>query len=149
MKLYNRTIYGLRALVELAYHGGDEPMRVCEMAKRGAIPQPFLEQIFQALREAGLVVRKRGPGGGYRLEAPPEEVSLETVFEALDNGPQMPTLEDCATMEATAAIADRACEELVERTRELLGSLTLADLVERGEEQGLARKGYKGFIYVI
>ncbi len=149
VKLYNRTIYGLRALVDLAYHGGDEPMRVCEMAERGAIPGPFLEQIFQDLRAADLVASKRGPGGGYRLVSAPEEVTLECVLEALDNGPSMPELEEATMMEATAEIADSACEELVARITELAKSVTLADLVERGEEQGLARKGYEGFIYVI
>ena len=54
------------------------------ISERQAIPLRYLEQILQQLRRAGLVVGKRGPGGGYRLARPPEEITLREVVEAVD-----------------------------------------------------------------
>ena len=149
MRLSNRTIYGLRAVVDLAYHGNGEPMRVSRIADRCAIPGRFLEQILQELKKAELVESKRGPGGGYRLVAPADEITLAAVLEILDDLPRLPDVVSDGEIKTAAQIADAACGEVVEHMVELLANVTVADLVARGEKLGLARQGYEGFVYVI
>ena len=153
MRLSNRTIYGLRAIVDLAYHGSDDPVQVREIAERGNIPNRFLEQIFQQLKRAEIVASKRGPGGGYFLVAAAEELSLARIFEALEDLPESPEVarvdESGDALEDTAQIADAVCREVVDRMVEMLADITVADLVERGEELGLPRQCYEGFNYVI
>ena len=153
MRLSNRTIYGLRAIVDLAYHGSDEPVQVREIAERGKIPNRFLEQIFQQLKKAEIVASKRGPGGGYFLVARAEDLSLSRIFEALEDLPESPEVAQVAekgeAIDGAAQIADAVCREVVERMVEMLADITVADLVERGEELGLPRQCYEGFIYVI
>ena len=149
MRLSNRTIYGLRALVDLAYHGGDEPTQVREIAERGDIPGRFLEQIFQDLKKSGIVSSKRGPGGGYLLDATPDELTLARIFEILEDLPELPDVACEERVKTASKIADVACREVVGQMVASLEDITLADLVRRGEELGLARKGYEGFVYVI
>ncbi len=150
MKLSNRTVYGVRAVVDLAYHGDGEPMRVGQIAERGAIPDHFLQQIFQDLKKAGIVDSKRGPSGGYRLVADPEELTLAELFGVLNGLPRVPEIvEECSEVDTAAKIGDQVCREVVGRVVERLEEITISDLVERGQKQGLARQGYEGFVYVI
>ena len=149
MRLSNRTLYGLRAIVDLAYHGDGEPMQVREIAERGEIPTRFLEQIFQDLKKANIIESKRGPGGGYFLVAAPAELTLARLFEVLEDLPCLPDVACEGEIEGAAKIADAVCCEVVQRMVDLLGEVTVAELVQRGEELGLARQGYEGFVYVI
>lgn len=153
MRLSNRTIYGLRAIVDLAYNGSDDPVQVREIAERAKIPGRFLEQIFQDLKRAGIVASKRGPGGGYFLVAQPEKLTLATIFEALEDLPELPDVaqseEGDGGIEGAAQIADVVCSEMMERMVAALSEVTVADIVERGEELGLPRQCYEGFVYVI
>lgn len=76
--------YGLRAMFELAKAWGQEPLSLKHIAEAQGLPEPYLEQIFPALKKAGLVKAKRGAGGGYGLAAPPETISVGCVLVALE-----------------------------------------------------------------
>src|SRR5688572_25271827 len=78
MWVSRRTDYASRALLVLALDS-DGPMKLEELARRTGAPQSVLEQVMPALRSAGLVRSERGPAGGYRLNKPPEEITLERV----------------------------------------------------------------------
>ncbi|MFU8807190.1 MAG: RrF2 family transcriptional regulator [Bradymonadaceae bacterium] len=150
MKLSNRAIYGLRAIFDLAYHGDGQPMQIREIAERAQIPLRFLEQILQDLKRAKIVESKRGPKGGYRLMIAPESITLAGVFEALADLPEVPEFEEAVEEEmASAQIPDVVCREVFEKMCHLLESVTVADLMERGEELGIQRNCYEGFVYVI
>jgi Rrf2 family protein len=43
------------------------------------VPASVLEQVMPALRSAGIVRSERGAHGGYRLNKPPAEITLERV----------------------------------------------------------------------
>jgi Rrf2 family protein len=49
------------------------------LAARTGAPQSVLEQVMPTLRTAGIVRSERGPAGGYRLNKPPAEITLERV----------------------------------------------------------------------
>ncbi|HEY7148372.1 MAG TPA: Rrf2 family transcriptional regulator [Gaiellaceae bacterium] len=78
MWVSRRTDYATRALLALALDG-EESMKLEELAKRTGAPQSVLEQVMPVLRSAGIVRSERGPAGGYRLNKPPEEITLERV----------------------------------------------------------------------
>ncbi|NBV49088.1 MAG: transcriptional regulator, partial [Verrucomicrobia bacterium] len=69
MKLSRKGEYALRALICLglgeAY--GLERLQVAEIAASDHIPEKFLEQIMNDLRDGGFVKGLRGRKGGYRL----------------------------------------------------------------------------------
>jgi len=75
--------YSIYGIFDLAYHGDEKPIRIEEIGRRQDIPPRYLEQIFQRLRRAGLVVSKRGPGGGYLLARSPDEITLADVVTAV------------------------------------------------------------------
>jgi len=84
MKLSTRTRYGVRALLELAENYGKGPLLMKTISERQEISKNYLENIFVPLRLCGLIKTVRGPGGGYILGRPPEEIRLNEVFNCLE-----------------------------------------------------------------
>lgn len=85
MRVSQKAEYALRAVVDLALHAKDgQPARVSEIARRGRIPEKFLEAIVVDLRKAGVVRSRRGPEGGHALARPPAEITLGQVVAAVD-----------------------------------------------------------------
>jgi Rrf2 family transcriptional regulator, cysteine metabolism repressor len=78
MWVSRRTDYATRALLALSLDGS-EPMKLEELARRTGAPKSVLEQVMPVMRSAGIVRSERGPAGGYRLNKPPEEITLERV----------------------------------------------------------------------
>lgn len=80
MWITKKTDYATRAVLALAIvEGRDQPLKLADLAERTAVPAPFLEQIMSQLRGAGIVRSERGPSGGYRLNRPAAEISLDRV----------------------------------------------------------------------
>jgi Rrf2 family iron-sulfur cluster assembly transcriptional regulator len=92
MRFSLQVQYAICGSFDLAYNGGGKPVQIRVISERQAIPARYLEQIFQRLRRAGLILSKRGPGGGYTLARAPEEISLREIIEALE-GPLSENLE--------------------------------------------------------
>ena len=85
MRVSTRGDYASRALLSLALRPEDEgPRSVREIAERTGLPQPYLEQILLALKGAGIVISKRGVGGGYALARRPEDILLTDIIRAVD-----------------------------------------------------------------
>lgn len=80
MHLSKKSEYAVRAISILASHGVDNSMQAQELAQVGDIPQKFLEQILLILKRGGLVVSKRGVGGGYRIAKAPRMISVAEVI---------------------------------------------------------------------
>src|SRR4029077_1204385 len=78
MWISRRTDYATRALLALALDD-DGSMKLEELAQRTGAPQSVLEQVMPVMRSAGLIRSERGPSGGYRLNKPPDEITLERV----------------------------------------------------------------------
>jgi Rrf2 family transcriptional regulator, cysteine metabolism repressor len=131
-----KSRYAVRALTELARRQAADvgrPVRLADIAEIGDMPLQFLEQVFAALRRAGIVHSRRGAAGGYTLAHPAAEISVLEVVTALD-GPLSP-------VECTQGLCDRvdACgassvwieaEQALER---VLASTTIGDLLAREE----------------
>lgn len=84
MKLSTKGRYAMVALADLATVRPDQMTSLAEISKRQDISLPYLEQLFVKLRRAGLVDSVRGPGGGYKLARPPEDIRVSEVMEAVD-----------------------------------------------------------------
>ena len=85
MKLTSKGEYALKALIELAidHERGNTVTLINDVARRKKIPQKYLEQILIGLRNAGILVSKRGVGGGYSLSRPPENISLGEIIRVV------------------------------------------------------------------
>ena len=84
MKLSTKGRYAVVALADLALQRGEGLVSLAEISRRQDISLPYLEQLFVKLRRAGLVASVRGPGGGYRLARPPEQIRVVAILAAVD-----------------------------------------------------------------
>lgn len=80
----DRSRVAVLALAELAARGGSAPVPVLEVAECRGIPPHQVEQVFSALRRAGLLQSQRGVKGGYTLRRDPADVTVLEVVEAVD-----------------------------------------------------------------
>jgi len=74
--------YALRAAVCLAGQPG-KPASADVLARKTKTPRAYLNRVLQDLAAAGLVHSRPGPGGGYELAKPIEQVTILDVVEAV------------------------------------------------------------------
>lgn len=84
MKLSTKGRYAMVALTDLALAPEGDLVTLSAISERQDISLPYLEQLFVKLRRAGLVESVRGPGGGYRLGQPAEQIRVADVLAAVD-----------------------------------------------------------------
>lgn len=132
-----RGKYGLKAMVHLAQLKPDTTAQATEIASANDIPKKFLDAILGDLRKAGLIVAKKGPGGGYALAKRPREINVGTIIRSLD-GPLAPIA--CASRTAYEPCKDckdvKRCAVRITMTTvrdamsDVLDRLTVADMVK-------------------
>ncbi len=84
MKLTSKGRYAVTAMIDIALNQGEGAITLSLISDRQGISLSYLEQLFSKLKKAGLVSSARGPGGGYRLSRPAEEISVGEVIRAVD-----------------------------------------------------------------
>ena len=84
--------YGIRALTHLARQQ-DQLAVVREVSDAEGIPHYFLGKILQTMAKEGLVLSTKGPGGGFKLARPAEEITLLDIKAAIDG---IDDLTECA-----------------------------------------------------
>lgn len=134
VKLSREEQYGIMALVDLAYNLGGGPAQVRQIAKRQRIPQRFLEQIFAKLRQADVVIGKRGPRGGYSLAKEAKDIRLEEVMRALRPKLQEDNRQDAP---ALAELIEVVWSEIEGSFQSTLRGVSLASLCERAKQLGI------------
>src|SRR5438067_9583240 len=83
MKITAQEEYGLRCLLRLARVRDEQYWTIPEVAAAEQLSVPYVAKLLAVLRQAGLIESVRGRAGGYRLAAPPAEISLESVLRVL------------------------------------------------------------------
>lgn len=130
MRLTTKGRFAVTAMVDLAMRQTRGPVTLAAISERQRISLSYLEQLFGKLRRRKLVNSVRGPGGGYNLAMPPQNISVAEIIVAVDE-PLDAT--SCAGKEN--CLDDRRCMthdlwmRLNEKIYEYLTSVTLADLV--------------------
>ena len=80
----SRAEYGVRLMIELGRQTEDTPVSLKAIAEAENLPLAYLEQVVALLKKAGLVNSARGAHGGYWLSRPAEEITMDSVVQALD-----------------------------------------------------------------
>lgn len=141
MILSTKGRYSVMAMVDLATQLAGKPVALAGIAERQEIPLAYLEQIFARLKRAGVVKSVRGPGGGYTLAKPAEELSIAAIMMAADEPMKMTrceTHEGCMATKARCLTHD-LWEGLTAQIRLYLGSIMLADVCNRKVQQKFPR----------
>lgn len=84
MKLTTKGRYAVTAMLDLALHQGKNAITLNEIAQRQELSHSYLEQLFGHLRKKHLVESVRGPGGGYRLAKPADEITIAAIIQAIN-----------------------------------------------------------------
>lgn len=142
MKLSTRGRYAVMAMADLARTSKGGTQCLAAIAGRQEISLAYLEQLFAKLRRAGLVTGIRGPGGGYRLARPADEIRVADIVVAVSE-PLKATRCHAATASGCLSRAGRCLthdlwDELGAQIELFLSSVTLADVIEhrvRGRAQ--------------
>jgi Rrf2 family protein len=155
MKLSTKSRYGLRALFDMAYHAGALPVQIKDIARRQAISQRYLEQIFQDLKKAGLLKSRRGPQGGYSLTRPPARITVKDIVLAAEERVRLVDCtvdhDDCSEPCAfdQHCVTQRIWQEATRRLLDYFASVTLEDLCRDAQEMGIEKEVDHRFIYYI
>ncbi len=89
MRISNKGLYALEAMIRLARNYPEVPTKIHEIASQEDIPEKFLELILLDLKAARLVESLRGAKGGYRLKRSPNKIFLGEIIRTID-GPLAP-----------------------------------------------------------
>jgi len=84
MKISTRFRYGLRALIEIALHYGEEPIKRKEIVSNQNLSDSYVENILLRLKNNGIIISTRGANGGYILCKHPQDISLWEIARALE-----------------------------------------------------------------
>src|SRR5262252_8974291 len=76
MKISQKGLYALQAMMMLARHYNQGAIRIRDIAYEEELPEKFLELILLELKNARMVESVRGAKGGYQLRRAPAEIRL-------------------------------------------------------------------------
>jgi Rrf2 family transcriptional regulator, cysteine metabolism repressor len=130
MKFSTRTRYGLKAVFILASRFGQGSMPVSAIAKKERLSPPYLEQILHSLKKKGLVKSVRGPQGGYVLTKKPADITLKSLFYALEAPPAADPKDGSADPDESAIANALFWNRFRRSLDDGLGDGTLKDLLD-------------------
>jgi Rrf2 family transcriptional regulator, iron-sulfur cluster assembly transcription factor len=140
MRITTKGRYALRAVHTLAKSNKDKPVSIRELAEKEDISPEFLEQIFFRLKKTGMISSTRGPGGGFRLNRPPEEITLYDILEAAGEGveftPCLAANQDgppCERIET--CVAHEVWKEASDKIKEYFNKITLKGIMDKYQKQ--------------
>jgi len=147
-----RTKYGLKALIYLARHYDEGPVLIADLAQEERIPKKFLETILLALKNSGILLSKKGKGGGYFLARHPRTITFGQAIRVME-GPLAPvpcvsemsyaTCSECDN-EVTCGIRI-VMKDVRDAIALILDGTSLQDALERIDNAKDAHKGILNF----
>lgn len=140
----------LEAVVDVAYHGGSEPVQSQDIARRLGLPRRYLEQVLQQLVRAAVLKGVRGPRGGYRLARERRRISVAEVVRVVQ-GLEEPVGEDGPTSESLLGtkVIGPFWEQLESDLMTRLEAVSIEDLCRQAEQQSVESEGRRSFDFVI
>lgn len=130
MRITTRGQLAVSAMTDLALRQKMRPVALSTISARQGTSLSYLEQLFSALRRAGLVESTRGPGGGYTLARKAADVSVAEIILAVENL----KADDLQSMGSTQAAQVKSMtgelwSTFNSRVMDYLQSVSLQDLV--------------------
>jgi Rrf2 family protein len=89
MKISQKGLYALQAMMMLARHHNQGAIKIRDIAYEENLPEKFLELILLELKNARIVDSVRGAKGGYTLRRDPNDIHLSEIIRLID-GPLAP-----------------------------------------------------------
>lgn len=143
MKLTSKGRYAVTAVLDIALNADGGPISLADISERQHISLSYLEQLFAKLRKDGLVKSVRGPGGGYQLGLPSEQISVGMIIAAVNENIHVTKClgrENCKN--GVECLTHELWEDLSLRIESFLNEITLAELVNK---RNVKRQSHRDF----
>lgn len=134
LKISTKGRYGIRALIDLVLNSDQENVTLKTISERQNISERYLEQIFSALRKAGIIIGRKGASGGYVLGKKPEELYISEILRALEGETLLIDINNSDANELECFINDNLWRGINEKINEYFSSITLKDLADKYRE---------------
>jgi Rrf2 family protein len=139
MKISQKGLYALQAMMMLARHADQGAIRIRDIAYEERLPEKFLELILLELKNARIVESVRGAKGGYQLRRSPAEIHLSEIIRLVD-GPLAPfgdaeQLRDLIDRDAEHRALYRVFLDVRDAAAKILENTTLADIIQKGSTE--------------
>lgn len=141
MRLTTKGRYAVTAMLDLSLHHDEGPITLADIAERQGISLSYLEQLFSRMRKRGLVFSVRGPGGGYSLARPTEEITIAEIITAVDESVDTTRCHgahNCQNNEL--CLTHDLWEDLSTRIYDYLDQVSLHDMMNRRVVQRVAER---------
>jgi Rrf2 family protein len=148
MKISQKGLYALQAMMMLARNHNQGAIKIRDIAYEEVLPEKFLELILLELKNARVVESVRGAKGGYQLRRQPNDVPLSEIIRLID-GPLAPfgdaeQLRELIDRDPDHRALYQVFLDVRDAAARLLDNTTLADLVaSNGAVSGKTRKPAK------
>lgn len=135
--LSRRSVLAIGAVVDIALHGGSQPVSAKILAARHDLPPRHLETVLQSLVRVGILKGIRGPRGGYEMAREQRDVTAGDVVRAAmadamaSDGPQMK--DSRLVIEIINPVVRKAGNQFLAQ----LDEVTIADLCRESESRAV------------
>ncbi|KJV57237.1 rrf2 family protein [Orientia chuto str. Dubai] len=84
MILTTKSKYAVMGVLDIASRESNKPIKLFEIAKRQNIALNYLEQLFNKLKNKGIVKSIKGPNGGYLLNCDIKTTTINDIVFAVE-----------------------------------------------------------------
>ena len=148
MKISQKGLYALQAMMMLARHHHQGAIKIRDIAYEEGLPEKFLELILLELKNARMVESVRGAKGGYQLRRDPADLALSEIIRLID-GPLAPFgdadhLKELIDRDLAHRSLYKVFLDVRDAAARILDHTTLADLIDKhGPRASAANKQSK------
>jgi Rrf2 family protein len=147
MKISQKGLYALQAMMMLARHYNQGAIRIRDIAYEEELPEKFLELILLELKNARMVESVRGAKGGYQLRRAPSEIHLSEIIRLID-GPLAPfadaeQLRSLIHRDAQHRALYQVFLDVRDAAAKILESTSLADIANPGSARKPRARNHK------
>ena len=127
-KISKKIIYAIEAVIDIAYHTGEDPIQNIDIAKRQGIPKRYLEQTLQSLVRSNILVGSRGPKGGYRLAKEKRKIKISDIILSVQNKKKNNQKNKLSESEISEKIINPMLSDVTNNTLKKLEGISIEDI---------------------
>ncbi len=135
MRLSTKTRYAVTSLLDVVMHSDQGPVSLADISRRQGVSLSYLEQLFAKMRRHELVISTRGPGGGYLLSRPAEDINVSTIVHAVDEDLKVVNKDALSGgTEFEPCLTEQLWDELSEQISDYLSNISLSEILEQSDK---------------
>lgn len=135
MKVNTKIRYGLRIMLELGLHKGEDGMFQKDIAKNQQLSEKYLDPLIASLKVAGLISNLKGKKSGYILGKDPADITVYDIYRAFE--PELSIIH-CSQKPVTCfisqiCVANEFWQGMNDTITNYMSGTTLQDIIEKHE----------------